>query len=79
MQILHFRVRHVQHIFTYLINEVGNEKYKGEYTGDECTCPDVLWLTTRSLGNDGRGRWAPVPVSTLNNTAENDIFVLNKF
>ena len=53
---------------TRLINEIGNEKHKGEYTGDECTYPDVFWLATGSFSDGGCSRWPPMPVSTLNNT-----------
>ena len=52
---------------THLINEIGNEKCKGEHTGDECTCPDVGGLATGPLLDDSCCSWTPVPVSTLNN------------
>ena len=57
-------------LLLYLINEIGNEKYEGEHTGDECTYPDVGGLATGPLLDDSCCRWTPVPVSTLHNAGE---------
>ena len=62
-------ISYMQYTCTHLVNEIGNEEYKGEDASDECTYPDVLWLSTGVLSDDGFGSWTPVPVSTLNNAA----------